>query len=121
MTTKVEPTVEKWEERVVELLKSYIWTAAGRPVNLDRFDYTKMIKLFRTILSHSVQEAKAGEAKKTAMDIIHLLDDLEVKQPEDLKTDNWRNWKYIRNSIVDKYGILTQLRTESTLNTKEEV
>lgn len=35
--------------------------------------------------------------------LLTLLDELEMNQPEDLKRDNWRNWKYIRNSIVDKY------------------
>lgn len=47
---------------------------------------------------------------ETAHEILLHLDELEIKQPEDLKTDNWRNWKYIRNSIVDKYEIPTQQR-----------
>lgn len=41
--------------------------------------------------------------EETAKSILIHLDELEIRQPEDLKTDNWRNWKYIRNSIVDKY------------------
>lgn len=36
-------------------------------------------------------------------EILLFLEDLEIRQPEDLKTSNWRNWKYIRNSIRDKY------------------
>jgi len=30
---------------------------------------------------------------------------LEMQQPEDLKKDNWRNWKYIRNNIVDHFKL----------------
>ena len=37
--------------------------------------------------------------------ILNFLDKLELNQPEDLKTDNWRNWKYIRNSIRNKYEL----------------
>ena len=43
--------------------------------------------------------------KSAIEDILVFLDELEMEQPQDLKTDNWRNWKYIRNSIVDKYQL----------------
>jgi hypothetical protein len=54
-----------------------------------------------------------NKQEELVKEILEFLDELEMKQPEDLKTDNWRNWKYIRNSIVDKYGIKTQPHTPS--------
>lgn len=59
-------------------------------------------------LASKLQEVE----RDTANDILLQLDHLEMEQPEDLKTDNWRNWKYIRNSIVDEYGLLAQLKGE---------
>ena len=41
--------------------------------------------------------------QKAREEIWHYLNLLEMRQPESLKTDNWRNWKYIRNSIADRY------------------
>jgi hypothetical protein len=55
-----------------------------------------------------LREALIQERKDTANEILIFLDKLEIEQPQDLKTDNWRNWKYIRNSIVDKYNLLEQ-------------
>jgi hypothetical protein len=37
--------------------------------------------------------------------IWEYLCELEDRQPEELETDNWRNWKYIRNSITDKFNL----------------
>ena len=58
------------------------------------------------------EQARLSRERETACEIVKFLDELEMKQPDDLKTDNWRNWKYIRNSIVDRYDILDKLRTE---------
>lgn len=41
--------------------------------------------------------------EETYLEILSFLDKLEMEQPQHLKKDNWRNWKYIRNSIIDKY------------------
>lgn len=43
--------------------------------------------------------------QETVKNILVFLDELEMNQPDYAKTDNWRNWKYIRNSIVDKYSL----------------
>lgn len=58
----------------------------------------------KEFIAKLIQQAE----EKVATDILVFLDELEMRQPEDLKNDNWRNWKYIRNSIVDKYKIPTQ-------------
>ncbi len=47
--------------------------------------------------------AREKARKELVEEIVLFLDDLEMEQPEYAKTDNWRNWKYIRNSIRDKY------------------
>ena len=71
----------------------------------DGFEYYDQLKLFiETLLQEQKQE--------TAIEVLEFLDHLEMVQPEDLKIDNWRNWKYIRNSIVDKYEIPTQQKVE---------
>lgn len=54
------------------------------------------------IKQHMTEEIERAVEERTKI-ILNFLDELEVKQPEDLKTDNWRNWKYIRNSIVDRF------------------
>jgi len=54
-------------------------------------------------------QAYSGKIRReTAKEIVEFLDGLEINQPFDLKTDNWRNWKYIKNSIVDEYGVPSQ-------------
>ena len=45
------------------------------------------------------------QKQETITEVLEFLDHLEITQPDDMKTDNWRNWKYIRNSIVDKYEL----------------
>ena len=73
------------------------------------FGWTQNKEILKQFLKYTQDKVRS----ETAIEIIEFLDKLEMDQPEDLKTDNWRNWKYIRNSIVDKYKILTQLRLPS--------
>lgn len=52
---------------------------------------------------YELQRAREKAFNLAIREVLEYLDILELKQPEDYKTDNWKNWKYIRNSIRDKY------------------
>ena len=75
-------------------------------------------QIYEEQLAFIKNELKAND-KQVVEEILLFLDKLEMEQPEDLKTDNWRNWKYIRNSIVDKYNIPTQVKSDSLLERKK--
>lgn len=79
-----------WEERFDEKFSPQFISNVF--VEVDAYD-------LREFIVKELVQAK----REAALEIVEYLDDLEIEQPEVLKTDNWRNWKYIRNSIVDKY------------------
>ena len=65
-------------------------------VTVDGLDFTPL----KQFLSQAVDKA----VKKAFEEVLRFLDKLEIEQPEEYKTDeSWRNWKHIRNSIVDKF------------------
>jgi hypothetical protein len=102
MTPNQKP-VERWLTEFRDIMVNFD--------NKNPHEWAESVEKWLTdTLSHQKALSRAEGYKeaerKTAYDIVELLDNLEIKQPEDLKTDNWRNWKYIRNSIVDKYDIL---------------
>lgn len=43
------------------------------------------------------------EREKAVREVVSFLDELEIRQPDYVKTDNWRWWKYIRNNIRDQF------------------
>ncbi len=59
----------------------------------------KTLKFFKQEITAIAEKTR----EDTIENITLFLDELEMRQPDDLKTDNWRNWKYIRNSIRDKF------------------
>lgn len=69
MTTKVKPTVEKWEPQFNRIVNTYYGEASdGKQKDEVIFEPLKVIdqlkKLFRKTLAHSVQEAKAEMVEK---------------------------------------------------------
>lgn len=55
----------------------------------------------KDISYEAIEQFLSQKLDEYGEEILVFLDELEMKQPEDLKTDNWRNWKYIRNSLRD--------------------
>lgn len=107
-----EPTVEKWEERVCELIPN------------DKQEPDKLLDYIRTLLSHSVQEAKAerekiviaddGDYVKVPMTVIKHIWDMRMPQ-----TSHWRESGEIHyNKAIEDILRLIKPNILSTLNTK---
>ena len=90
MTQDNKPMKQIKQEIMEEFDIKLRWMLAGEggPKELKQF------------LSQSVDKA----VKQALEEVLRFLDKLEIEQPEEYKTDeSWRNWKHIRNSIVDKF------------------
>lgn len=66
----------------------------------DTVAYEKIKDLIRKELTEAVTKAR----EEMVEDFLKLLDELEIDQPEYARTDSWRNWKYIRNSVRERYS-----------------
>lgn len=83
MTTKVEPTVEGWKDKLIFLIKNGELADSTR--NYKKA-YSPILHFVETIISHSVQEAKAEERKLVVGEIKDNLRVIKKGTTGDMRT-----------------------------------
>lgn len=88
--TKPQTEDMGWEE-TFDLV---IWGEA--PPETLKYKKGEFIKKF-------IRQEIAQARQEAVKEMVNYLDSLELNQPEYTEDNRWRWWKYLRNSLRDKY------------------